>query len=224
MAKSRLDHSALENWEKEQYDGVGKYGIPEIYGTNTVGTDFVRFCDKNKIENKGEKIAHFFYDDYKFIACWGNPEKYRPALREFKAVVAPDFSLYTDMPRACQIMACYRRQWLARYWQERGIDVIPDVIWGDESSYEFCFDGLPKNSSVCISTLGVRRDRQWNGKDDNLFLKGYNEMIRRISPTAVMCYGKPPKEIEGEVIKIPTYFDANRKRLDEMMKGNENNE
>lgn len=48
------------------------------------------------------------------------------------------------------------------------------------------------------------------------------EMIKRISPTAVMCYGRPLKEIENDVIVIPTYFDENRKRLDEIMKGASN--
>lgn len=218
MAQSKFNRSALENFEKRQYEGVGKYGIPEISGTNTVGTEFVRFCDRKSAKSPQDKIVHFFIDDYKFICAWREPERYVENLSKFKAIIAPDFSLYTDMPKTLQILAHYRRQWLARYWQENGIDVIPDIVWGNEDSYDFCFDGLPKNSSVAISSLGVRRDPEWNGKADNLFLKGYNEMIKRISPTAVMCYGKPPKEIENDVIVIPTYFDENRKRLDENMR------
>lgn len=217
MAKSKLQHhTGLENWEREQYIGNNKYGIPEIDKIDIVGIDFVRFCDHKKTENKSDKIAHFFYDDYKFIAFWNNPDKPLDILRQYRAVVAPDFSVYTDMPKALQILACYRRQWLGRYWADSGINIIPDVIWGDEESYKFCFDGLPKNSSVCISSLGVRRDPEWNGKKDSLFMNGYNEMIKRISPTAVMCYGKPPKEIENDIIVIPTYYDENRKRLDEI--------
>ena len=43
---------------------------------------------------------HFFIDDYQFERVWNTPEKYLSLLRRFRCVIAPDFSLYVDLPPA----------------------------------------------------------------------------------------------------------------------------
>ena len=214
---SRLTHNVFENFEHpyEPYY-TGKYGIPSMTATQTTGNNFLRFCDWRGIDDPENYIAHFYYDDFKFINAWRDPECYVERLRQFKAVIAPDFSLYTDFPLVLQILSCYRRQWVGAYWQSIGIDVIPDVIWGDENSYEFCFDGLPKHSTVAVSSVGVKRDSQWNGKEDNLFVKGYNEMMRRLEPTAVLFYGDKIDGVPGNIIHIPSFYAQRRESLNEM--------
>lgn len=184
-----MQHFSFENQELMQFPTNSFYGIPEMEPTQTVGDKFLRFCDWKSVDDYENYIAHFFYDDYKFINAWRQPDRYVDRLKKFKAVISPDFSLYTDFPRALQILSCYRRQWLGAYWQYLGIDVIPDVIWGDKESYEYCFDGIPKHSTVAISTVGVRNDSEWNNKTGDLFKAGYDEMIRRLEPTSILLYG-----------------------------------
>lgn len=214
---SRLTHNVFENFEHPfEPTYVGKYDIPVMQPTQTTGENFLRFCDWRGIDDPENYIAHFYYDDFKFINAWRDPECYVERLRRFKAVIAPDFSLYTDFPLVLQILSCYRRQWVGAYWQSIGIDVIPDVIWGDENSYEFCFDGLPKHSTVAVSSVGVKRDSQWNGKEDNLFVKGYNEMMRRLEPTAVLFYGDKIDGLPGNIIHIPSFYAQRRDALNEM--------
>lgn len=206
------EHNVFENQDTMQFPCNGYYGIPEMKATQTVGDKFLRFRDWNDIENPQEYIAHFYYDDYKFIAAWREPNKYLEKLKQFKAVVSPDFSLYTDFPRALQILSCYRRQWCGAYWQHHGIDVIPDVVWGDKESYNFCFDGIPKKSTVCVSTLGVANDDNWNDKNGNLFRDGYNEMMNRLEPTTILFYGSMIEGLEGNIIKIPSYYEEKFKK------------
>lgn len=213
---SRLTHNVFENFEMEyEPNYTGKYGIPRMAPTRTTGDKFLRFCDWRGIEDHENYIAHFYYDDFKFIKAWRDPNYYVERLRWFKAIIAPDFSLYTDFPRVLQILACYRRQWVGAYWQSLGLDVIPDVIWGDESSYEFCFDGLPKHSTVAVSSVGVKSDSDWNGKNDNLWLKGYNEMLNRLEPTTILYYGDRMEGMEGNVIQIPSFYAERREMLNE---------
>lgn len=151
-------HNAFENQDLMQFPTESFYGMPVMQPTQTTGDKMLRFMDWRTVPEEERKnyIAHFYYDDYKFIQAWREPEKYIERLKQFKAVVSPDFSLYTDFPRALQILSCYRRQWCGAYWQYRGIDVIPDVIWGDKGSYDYCFDGIPKGGTVAVSTVGVR--------------------------------------------------------------------
>lgn len=205
-------HNVFENQELRQFPTNSFYGMPEMQPTNTVGDKMLRFMDWKECDNPSEYIAHFYYDDYKFMAAWRNPEKYISRLRKFKAVVSPDFSLYTDFPRALQILACYRRQWCGAYWQSLGIDVIPDVVWGDKESFAYCFDGIPHGGTVAVSTVGVRNDSDWNNKDGDLFKAGYDEMMNRLEPKTVILYGAMIEGLDGNIIRVPSYYEEKRRR------------
>lgn len=213
-----MQHNVFENQDLMQFPCVGFYGIPEMGPSQTAGEKFLRFMDWQEVDDPENYIAHFYYDDYKFISAWREPDKYIDRLRRFKAVVAPDFSLYTDFPRALQILSCYRRQWCAAYWQHKGIDVIPDVVWGDKESFAYCFDGIPKHSVVAVSSVGVKRDSEWNNKAGDMFKAGFDEMMKRLQPTAVLFYGDMIDGLEGNIIRIPSYYEQKREYLNERKK------
>ena len=210
----RLQHNTFDNFDRDfRPEYVGKYGIPVIEPTHTSGAEFMRFCDWKENNDPGDVIAHFYYDDYKFIQAWKEPDFYVDRLRNFKAVISPDFSLYTDFPLALQIMSCYRRQWVGAYWQSIGLDVIPDVIWGEPETFEFCFDGIPKGGTVAVSSVGVKNDKSWNGKEGDLFRRGYDEMLRRLEPETVLFYGKLIDGLGGNIVRIPSYYEQRREAL-----------
>lgn len=217
-ALPRLQHNVFENQERHQFPADNFYGIPSMRPTQTVGSQMLRFMDWAEVEDLSEYIAHFYYDDYKFMAAWRDPDKYIERLKKFKAVVSPDFSLYTDFPRCLQILSCYRRQWCGRYWQEHGIDVIPDVIWGDKESFDYCFLGIPKHSVVAVSSVGVALDGAWNNKESDMFKAGYDEMLKRLEPTAILWYGDLIDGCEGNIIHCPSFYAERRKALNEQAK------
>lgn len=210
----RLQHNTFDNFDRDFVpEYTGKYGIPMMDATRTNGTEFMRFCDWKENDDPGDIIAHFYYDDYKFIQAWKDPDLYVERLRKFKAVISPDFSLYTDFPLALQIMSCYRRQWVGAYWQSLGLDVIPDVVWGEPETFEFCFDGIPKRGTVAVSSVGVKNDRDWNGKEGDLFKRGYDEMLKRLEPKTVLFYGHMIDGLGGNIIRIPSFYETRREVL-----------
>lgn len=79
---------------------------------------------------------------------------------KFDCVLTPDFSLYTDMPKAMMIWNTYRSRLLGWFWQQEGLTVIPTVSWADEDSFNFAFDGLPLNATLAVSTVGVKRAKR----------------------------------------------------------------
>lgn len=99
------------------------------------------------------------------------------------------------MPIALQLYNTFRNRYCGAVWQDNGLIVIPTISWSTNESFEFCFDGIEEGSVVAISTLGSRKEKQ-------LFLNGYFEMIKRIQPTNVLCYGKPFTEMGNEIIYI----------------------
>lgn len=54
---------------------------------------------------------------------------------------------------------------------------------------------------MAVSTLGVKREKEF-------FLQGYNEMLRRIDPKAVICYSSPFDEMKGNIIVVD-YAETN---------------
>lgn len=174
------------NLQRRMYDGVGVYGIPEIQRQD-IDIDGCRWVDFNSAvscENPGMAVCHFFLDDYRFERVWQRPDDYIPLLKRFKAVTAPDFSLYADFPVAVQVFNHWRKHWLGAYWQEHGVNVIPTACWADNGSFEWCFDGEPRNGAVAISDVGTLTSAQTRER----FYVGFDEMMDRLEPDRVMLY------------------------------------
>lgn len=101
-------------------------------------------------------------------------------------MLTPDFSLYMDMPDAMQQWNRYRSAALGWYWSQHGITVVPTLSWAQPSSYRFCFNGIPKHSTVATSTVGVARDRD----AQKVWHEGMREAMKRLEPSRVLLYGK----------------------------------
>ena len=216
--RSAFTQNVFENQERRQFAIDNFFGIPTMYPTQTVGDQMLRFCDWNEVEDPENYIAHFYYDDIKFMQAWRNPDKYVEKLRRFKAVVSPNFSLYTDFPRCLQILSCYRRQWVGAYWQSLGLDVIPNVVWGDRKSFDYCFLGITRRSVVSVSSVDIMRDPEWNGTQGNRFREGYDEMMNRLEPSVILFYGKLFDGLEGNIIRCPSYYEQKRALLNKQKK------
>ncbi len=72
--------------------------------------------------------------------------QYLAKLKKFNGIITPDFSIYRDMPLVMQQWNTYRGKALGHWWQSNGLNVLPNVRYGDSRTYEFCCAGVPKNS------------------------------------------------------------------------------
>ncbi len=164
-----------------------------------------------KTEKQPEKKwVHFFIDDYQFERVYNFPNRYISLLQKFRGVMAPDFSLYTDMPMALQIYSVYKNRYLSNLWQKNGITVIPTVSWSTPDSYSFCFEGIEEKSVVAVSTNGCLS----SAVADYYFRKGYREMLNRLNPAKVIIYGRQPKNFYPDnAVFIESYSQMLKKRL-----------
>ena len=138
-----------------------------------------------KTKSDKNKYVHFFLDDYQFERVWTEPDRYINTFNKFGGILTPDFSCYLDMNRNQQIYNVYRSRLLGAYFQTRKIKVIPTITWGEADTWDFCFSGVEKGTSVAVSTVGVAR-RPFSR---HLFNRGIDEMIRRIKPSCVYVHG-----------------------------------
>mgnify|MGYP002623762682 CR=1 FL=1 len=188
------------------FDGVGPYDIPIIRPEQYEPINFIGFNYSKSISKQSIRQAngiHFFVDDYQFERIWGSWKKYGAFLSQFNAVCTPDFSLYTDWPKAVQIFNHYRKHFIGAYLQELGVKVYPTIAWSDADSFEWCFDGEPKNATVVVSSIGTQNSIS----KKSLFLNGYNEMLKRLQPKTILFYGNIPAECSGgNIIKIEPFI------------------
>ncbi len=181
---------------RNQFKSVGMFKLP-LVKKQEISLEDVKLIGYDKINqsNNYDKIVHFFLDDYRFENIYNNPENKVETLKKYKAVLTPDFSMFVEMPIALQLFSTFKNRWVGAYLQEQGISVIPTVRWGDLTSFNFCFDGIEKGSIVAVSTIGIKKEKSH-------FILGYNEMLSRIKPSKIICYGKPFDEMKGDIIEV----------------------
>lgn len=200
------------NWDPlrltETYeDGDPVYGIPSLLRQalpSPLPPSLVGWSNKHRREFA--QGIHFFTDDFRFECCWNKPERYAKTISACPMVLSPDFSVFHDKPRASQIWNTYRARWLARRFQDFGAVVIPAITWGDESSFEFCFLGVPDGSCVAVSSVG--RKKSGCGWDD-----GFLEMIDQIDPEMVFVVGPSLGENLERLAEIKYYESDTLARL-----------
>lgn len=186
-------------------DFTGKYDAPTVKGLKLKNLNKAELLGFNYATNPqnmkkhGNSMIHFFLPDSNIERVWNRPDDYIPVFNQYKALIQPDFSQYVDMPKAMLIWQHYRRMWLARYYQDKGLRVIAAPCWSDEESFEYCFDGMPKNSCLCISSVGCIQ----NPTVRNRFMLGLKETIKRLSPAQIILYGCINDGIRDTISGIP---------------------
>lgn len=159
----------------------------------------IRFGDSKRASVDERTLVHFFSQDYTFNRIWTHIDSYVETMKRAGVMLSPDFSMYTDIPRAMQIYNHYRKHYVARYYQKKGVCVVPTIAWSDKESVSWCFDGEPEESTVAVSSMGCMR----HGDDvRKLFMYGYDAMLERLMPDKILFFGQVPKEARGNIVPV----------------------
>lgn len=188
------------------FDVTGKWDIP-IVKKQDIPLDNVRliaYSDTRQNDRPDNTACgvHFFIDDYRFTGIYNNPERSIKKLSQYAFLLTPDYSTYYDMNYWRQLESVAHSHWVGAYWQSMGLKVVPTMTWSDSRSYTFCYDGVEKSSVVAIGMIGCKRSKKE-------FLRGYNNMLETVEPSAVICFGEPFKEMDGNLIVVD--YRASRK-------------
>ena len=120
------------------------------------------------------------------------------------------------MPLVMQMWNTYRGRALANWMQSNEIEVIPNVRWNDERTYDFCFDGIERSKTVAVGTHGCIKRIE----DRELFKAGLEKMVSRLSPKIIIVYGAVPDDIFKEyresgikIIPFDSEFSKSRRQV-----------
>lgn len=151
------------------FSSTNPYGIPDllperlattwpqhVYGSGACTTphDTTLFLYRSSLPaDLRAGFLGFFIDDARFEVVWRDAVRFVERLRchPWTAILAPDFSLWHEVPAAVQLYNIFRRQWCARYWQAAGFEVIPliNAMGGlGQRSIDYALMGIPPRPPV----------------------------------------------------------------------------
>lgn len=184
MAKRTNDSFNL-NLMGDFFDG--KYDMPVIKKQDVSPTGKLIPFNMAKTHIGLNCGVHFYLDDYQFERVWRRPEKYLELLKKYPFVLSPGFSMYLDMPLSMKLWNNFRRQFVGEFWQRNGINVVPTILWAEERTFQFCFDGIEPGGTISVSTQGAAMSKR--GRE--FWYRGMCEAMKRLKPKKILHYGKP---------------------------------
>ena len=174
---------------------VGEPGIPMLMDLNNtqIPRDMIPFSKAKNCSNKRQYV-HFYMHDREFSRVLTATNHYLDLLKCFDGVITPDCTLMIGQSPCLQQANTYMNRAVGFYLQKNGIPVIPNIRWSDESSFDYCFLGVPKESIVSVSTHGCITSRF----ERQMFKTGMRAMLDAIQPKIILVHGYMPDEIFGE--------------------------
>lgn len=197
--QTRILEQNIHNLVYGRFEITNEYGFPNMYPTHVDNLENIPLQGFNYAlkETHPENVGvHFFLHDYQFERVWKYPDRYTECLSKFAFVLSPDFSPYADIPKALKVFNVYRKMWCGRYWQEHGLKVIPTITWGNDEDLDWCLEGVPKYSTIAVSTMGEGRWANFSALKSN-----WQRILDTLEPETILLYGKDlSNELKGHIL------------------------
>lgn len=187
---------------------VGKYNFPQLAQVNYLSE--LPVFPFNHLKTKvteGCYWYHCFTAEKNFHRLYKNFREYEEFFPKIKGLISADFNMYRNYDEKILIDNCLKNRMVDYALQQAGVPMIPTAGFAGESTWEWCFDGLPKNSTVAVTTNTL-----YDKESNRLFIGGINAIVEKLQPTAIVVCGKCPEWIakkfpDIQVIKIPNYVE-----------------
>ena len=181
--------------------------LPVIIAQDISLNDFEYIGFQNTRENDNleakQKTVGFFRHDHKFEHLCYQPYGFIDKLRQYKQIMSPDLSCFTDMPISNQYHNIFLSRLIGAYWQNCGLRVLPTITWSTEESFSFCFSGIEQGAVVAVSTIGTGSNK-WK------FMAGFERLCCALKPSCVICYCNPYPEMHKHTKIIKVEHEANK--------------
>jgi ParB-like chromosome segregation protein Spo0J len=168
--------SATKDWPEEDQWWLYNFGTDSTSGMR----------DPSKI------IVAFYAFDHYFENWWFYPDKYVTKVLNtgIKYMVMPDFSMHTpgEESRVLSLWNLYRNRWLARYFQEAGLKVIPNVTWAtkdEEFLTRHIIPTLPKDIPLLALQIQTVDEKSPDHKD---YVRQLQYILDKVKPEGLLLY------------------------------------
>jgi hypothetical protein len=216
---SKLEHYSYSPWQPSWFpptDVTLIHQLPILETTRLkeppeYATSFVRDDDCFK---HNRSIIHGYVDDVRLQPMIVNPARYLVKFARHLAVITPDFSIKIGMPRHDRIRSVFMSRSVGAFYQQHGLDVIPNIRWAEIDDLDFALDGLPCDSTIAFSTQGLLSDPLLT----DIFESGVSIVLQTLNPSQIVLYGEKTKKLnqlceETQLTVFPTDLSRIHGRL-----------
>ena len=195
MSRKSIFDDGFQNWLTEGAVFVGRPGIPMLMNLDNVQIprDMISFGKARKCPDK-RRYIHFYLYDREFSVVLTATNRYINLMKLYDGIITPDCSMLIGQAPCLQQANTYMNRAVGFYCQKNGIPVIPNIRWSDESSFDYCFLGVPVGYIVSVSTHGCTKSKSARA----MFKIGLGAMLDVINPRAILVHGYMPDDIFGE--------------------------
>lgn len=189
---------------------VGRYRLPQLEPNRLIPRNVISFNERKGKSHPETCWIDFFIDDTLFENFWNHPEMSFDNLRKYEGLITTDYSMLPEMLPGQIIWNCTRNRIMAFYLQQQGFNIIPVASWSNSDDFDWCFDGLPEDSSIAISSNGCMSSPY--GK--RILLGGVAELQKRKKPYKLIVCGRHIEELDiyDNVMYYPSFSQRWKER------------
>ncbi len=202
------------------------FNIPMIGNFNEAYPDYIALFNHPKDFYKTEKTCVGFYikdkyfDDidgiyqaiiYKDVKLL---KYYKFLLKDVKFIIAPDYSIYGNF-KDCTLIHQLEKQAVVFGWMKLELNAIiyPNITYGLNHTYKWCFKNIYKGSNVALSLKGCIR----NGESKNL-IDAIKFMVDEVEPKSIILYSTSYDDTSKKLLSYAINKGINIIFLDNMLK------
>jgi len=177
--------SKMKVWAGHELDGKEIIGQKEWEETNW----WSMWHAGSRGINWPKAIPYFYTDDFHFEPVYNDPAKNTKKILNLgiSTVVMPNYTIYAEMPTALWVYAAYRSFYVARYFQEAGLTIIPDIQTGmDEAVMDVSLLGIPHGCGVVATQAQMQKGDKQSIRKKARLLK---EAEDRLGFKSIIVYG-----------------------------------
>lgn len=188
----------------------GKFDLSYVQCNTSIFPDYLCLYSELKNYHRTKKTCICFYEyDEKYDGFNGlynaiifqRKERLNEYKKRFSGInffISPDYSMFGDMPIWLQIFNLEKSR-IVSIWLtlELSAIVIPNITFSNENSFDYCFDGIAKESVVAISLKGSSNP----GQNHDLTIKAIKQTVDIIKPRAIIVYSVAKDEATTFMVK-----------------------
>jgi hypothetical protein len=161
--------------------------------------------------NLKKTIVCFYVEDFRFEGFWVDPAESVGKLLNagVAGCIMPNFTVGWGDPLILNLWQKYRSLWVARYMQEAGIPILPDVQpfpGGNELNWV----GIPREVPVAVQFHNFTHNEGLFKESVDLYL----EMREALNPPCILCYADElswrkleDRKATDRMVRAKTRFD-----------------